>query len=136
MSYAVSAALQSAVFQALTGDATLTGLVGSAIYDAVPSGDLPTLYVSLGGEVVTDASDGTGRGALHKFTLSVVSDAPGFARAKEVAGAICDVLVDADLTLSRGRLSYLNFDRASATRTNTAEGRKIDLRFAARVDDI
>ena len=45
MSYAVSGALQAAVFAALSGDAALAALVGSAIYDAVPAGTVPDLYV-------------------------------------------------------------------------------------------
>ena len=48
MSYAVSAALQEAVFQQLAGDVALGALVGSAIYDALPPGALPSLYVTLG----------------------------------------------------------------------------------------
>ncbi len=135
MSYALASALQTAVFQALYTEPAITTAVGTAIYDAVPSGDVPALYISLGPELATDASDKTGRGALHKFTLTVHSDAPGFAQAKEVAGAVCDALVDADLPMSRGRLVALRFDRATASRTDAGNGRKIDLRFAARVDD-
>ena len=74
MSYGVSAALQAAVYQALLGDATLAGLVGSAIYDALPSGTLPPLYVSLGPEVARDKSDKSGHGAEHEFTISVVTE--------------------------------------------------------------
>ncbi len=44
MSYSVSAALQAAVYQALIGDASLAGLVGTAIYDAIPTGTLPVTY--------------------------------------------------------------------------------------------
>ena len=63
MSYGASSALQSAVFQKLTSDPTLSGLVGTDIFDALPNGTLPETYVLLGGEVVVDASDGTGDGA-------------------------------------------------------------------------
>ena len=47
-----------------------------------------------------------GTGAEHLFTVSVVTEAPGL-RGSPKAGqraAVCDVLQDADLTLSRGRL--------------------------------
>lgn len=135
MSYTLASALQEAVYQALSGDATLGSLLGDAIYDALPSGSLPDLYISLGPETVKDASDKTGRGADHRFTISVMSTAPGFATAKAVAAAACDVLVDANLSLNRGRLVSLTFDRATAKRTDDGNGRQIDLRFRARVED-
>ena len=135
MTYAVSAALQEAVFGALAGDPAVTALVGAHIYDAVPAGDLPGLYVTLGPETVTDASDKSGGGALHRITLLIHSDAPGFRSAKETAAAICDALVDAALPLARGRLIHLGFERASATRRANGPERQIELRFRARVED-
>lgn len=135
MSYAVASALQRAVYQALATDAQLGGLVDGAIYDALPSGRVPDLYVSLGPETVKDASDKSGHGAEHRFTVSVISTAPGFAAAKSVAAAICDALVDADLALDRGRLVSLGFERAAARRIDDGNGRQIDLRFRARVED-
>lgn len=135
MSYGVSAALQAAVFQALAGDAVLTGLVGSAIYDAAPPGIVSGTYVSLGPEEVLDASDATGHGAVHQITVSVVTDAAGFAQAKQAAAAVSDALVDASLTLSRGVLVALNFHRAVAKRVQDADVRRIDLIFRARVCD-
>jgi hypothetical protein len=135
MSYAVSAALQAAMFTALTNDAALNGLVGAAIYDAVPSGALPPLYVSLGPERARDESDVSGFGADHRLTISVVTEVPGFSAAKEVAGAVCDVLHDADLTLSRGRLVSLRFQTARALKIDNATGRRIDLIFRARIED-
>jgi len=135
MSYGVSSALQSAVYQRLSADSTLAALVGSAIYDTVPSGMVPDTYVSLGPEEVRDRSDQTGRGALHFVTVSVVTDAAGFQTAKTVAAAISDALVDAQLILARGRLIYFRFDRAKARRVGAGETRRIDLRFHARVED-
>ncbi|MFK7877433.1 MAG: DUF3168 domain-containing protein [Paracoccaceae bacterium] len=135
MSYAVAAALQTAIYQTLIADTTVSGLIGTAVYDAVPSGAVPDLYISLGPEIASDASDKTGSGALHRFTISVISNAPGFATAKTLAAAICDALVDGDLSLSRGRVVHLNFDKAAAARIGAGNGRKIDLRFAARVED-
>ena len=136
MTYAVSAALQTAVYQSLTGDTTLDGLVGDAIYDAVPAGGLPATYVTLGPEEVTDKSDQTGAGALHKFTVSVVTGQPGFAAAKTVAAAICDALDGADLSLSRGRVVGLWFEKATAGRDGSSDKRRrVDLQFRARVED-
>ncbi|MCW1952352.1 MAG: DUF3168 domain-containing protein [Octadecabacter sp.] len=135
MSYGVSAALQTAIYQALVADATLAGLVGSDIYDALPTGMLPALYVALGPELVKDMSDKTGSGAVHEFTVSVVTDNAGFATAKQAATAVSDVLVDADLALSRGTLVGLSFYRAKAVRVGTADERRIDLTFKAIVQD-
>ncbi|UAB90044.1 DUF3168 domain-containing protein [Ruegeria sp. SCSIO 43209] len=136
MSYGVAAALQAAVFQRLSGDAQVGSLSGGAIYDAVPSGVLPQTYVTLGPEEVRDASDRSGAGALHRFTVSVVSEAAGFSAAKTLAGAVCDALEGAALSLDRGHLVGLWFERASARRTGTGGAiRQIDLRFRARVED-
>ncbi|MEJ6398039.1 DUF3168 domain-containing protein [Yoonia sp. 208BN28-4] len=135
MSYAVSAALQAAVFQQLYTDPVVSGLVGTHVYDAIPAGSVPQLYIALGSETVRDASDKTGGGALHDLTVLVVSDAAGFTKAKEVAGAVSDALVDSDLTLTRGALVWLNFLKARAARVGTGDTRRITLTFRARVDD-
>ena len=135
MSYAMTAPLQQAVFDALTADSGLADLVGSAIFDAAPVGDVPPLYVRLGEEDVRDTSDGSGAGAVHRFRVAVVSIAPGFADAKQVAGAISDILHDADLGLSRGYLVSLQFESATAKFIATAQVRQIDMRFRARVQD-
>lgn len=135
MSYATAAALQTAIYQALRADPALTSLVGDAVYDTLPSGPRPEIYVALGPEVVRDASDKTGDGALHDLTITVVSDLSGFARAKTVAGAVSDALHDADLTMTRGTLVFLNFYRARAVRARNGETRRIDMTFRARVSD-
>ncbi|PWG18272.1 DUF3168 domain-containing protein [Salibaculum griseiflavum] len=135
MSYAISAALQTAIYQALSADADVTALVGTDIYDALPAGTVPSLYIALGPEKASDASDQTGRGARHDFTVSVVTDSAGFASAKAVAAAVSDALVDAPLMLSRGRLVSLRFHRAKAVRVSPGDERRIDLTFRARVDD-
>lgn len=136
MSYAMAAALQTAVYQHLLADAGVGALVGDAIYDALPVGTLPETYVTLGPEDVRDASDQGGDGALHRFTVSVLTSAAGFGAAKTLAAAICDALDDPGLILSRGRVVGVWFERATARRTGTGgETRQIDLRFRARVED-
>ena len=135
MSYAISAALQRAVFAELQADPAVSDVVGGAIYDALPTGALPNLYVSLGPEVVRGADDKTGNGAIHRFVVSVITETPGFSTAKLAAGAVCDVLHDAALTLDRGRLVSMRFERARAVKIDKEAGRKIDLTFRARVED-
>lgn len=135
MSYGVGAALQAAVYQRLAGDGALDALVSGAIHDSIPPGTVTGTYVSLGPEDVRDASDQVGRGALHEFTVSVVTDQAGFQQAKAVAAAVSDALTGANLPLSRGRLIGLWFLSARARRVEKADVRRIDLIFRARVED-
>lgn len=135
MSYGMAAALQAAIYQRLTEDPVLSAMVGGAIYDVVPAGALPATYVSLGPEEVRDASDKSGAGAFHYFTISVVSEQAGFAQAKAAAGAVSDALTAAPFALARGHLVGLWFDRARAQRVGSKDQRRIDLRFTARVQD-
>jgi hypothetical protein len=135
MTYALSADLQKAVYQALKADAALHDQIGDAIYDVVPAGQLPSTYISLGPEDVRDWSDKTGRGARHDFTISVVTDAAGFQTAKVVAGAVTDALAGADAALARGTVVSLSFRRARAVRVEEGNMRRIDLSFRALVAD-
>lgn len=134
MSYAMSAALQAAIYQRLLADAALSALVGTNVFDAAPKGKMPGLFVVLGAEKVRDASDATSTGAWHDLTVAVVTDAAGFQNAKEAAAAVSDALHDAALVLSRGRLVSLRFLQAQAGRESGAK-RRIDLTFRARVED-
>ncbi len=135
MSYGAAAALQAAIYQRLAADPALDALVQGAVHDALPPGPVPPLYVSIGPEDVRDRSDKTGAGALHRFTISVVSTTAGFAEAKAAAAAVSDALTGARLTLARGSLVSLTFDRARARRDGDGNTRRVDLRFRARVDD-
>ncbi len=128
MSYVISAALQKAVFQQLD-------TLSYPVFDAVPSGPLPELYISIGPEEVRDVSDATGTGAVHFFTVTVFSAAPSFAKAKTVAAEVCDTLTGPMPWLDRGRLVGLSFQRARARRVSQGGGRQIELRFRARVED-
>ncbi|KUF11936.1 DUF3168 domain-containing protein [Pseudoponticoccus marisrubri] len=134
MTYALSGPLQAAVYARLSGDAALDALVGDHVYDALPAGPLPALYVALGPERVRDASDGSDGGALHDFIVSVVTGSAGFQGAKQAAAAISDALCGAEMTLSRGQVVGLWFLKAKAAR-ETGGLRRIDLTFRARVED-
>jgi hypothetical protein len=131
MSYAGAAALQAAIYQRLTAT---TALAGVPIHDALPPGAGAGTFVLIGPEEVRDASDKTGPGAEHRFVVSVISDGTGFQAAKTVAVAVSDALVGASLILARGRLVYLVFQRARASRIDEGEVRRIDLTFAARLE--
>ncbi|MCU0801102.1 MAG: DUF3168 domain-containing protein [Rhodobacteraceae bacterium] len=130
MSYAVSAALQVAVYGRLAGFPALSGV---PVHDAVPAGGGTGTFVLIGPEEVVDQSDKTGDGAEHRLMISVISDATGFLAAKTAAVAVSDALVDANLTLSRGVLISMLFVKASARRIDEGDTRRIDLTFRARV---
>jgi Protein of unknown function (DUF3168) len=133
MSYGMTAALQAAVYGVLNADAGLAAIVGPAVYDAMPPGPQPEIYVTLGPEKVRDKSDGSEGGALHEFSVSVVTKGAGFHLAKQAAAAVSDAVLAAPLSLSRGRVSRIHFYRATAVRTNA--NRRIDIWFRARLDE-
>ncbi|MCB2129009.1 MAG: DUF3168 domain-containing protein [Rhodobacteraceae bacterium] len=135
MSYGAAAALQAAIYQQLVADTALDALVSGAIYDSIPPGTVTGTYVSIGPEDVRDASDQTGRGAFHEFTVSVVTDQAGFQQAKAVAAAVSDALTGATLAMARGHLVGLWFLKARARRVEKADIRRIDLTFRARIED-
>lgn len=135
MTYGVASALQMAVYQQLADDPGIAALVGTSIFDALPSGTLPPLYIVLGSENARDASDKTGGGAVHEFTVTIVTESAGFSSAKVTAAAVSDALVDADLVLTRGALISLNFYKAKAARVGTGDVRQINMIFRARVAD-
>lgn len=132
MSYAATVALQEAVYAALIADTQVATLSEGEIYDALPPGPVPPIYISLGPERVRDASDVLGDGAIHDFPVTVVSDATGFHMAKQIASAVSDALTGADLILSRGVLIALNFRSARARRVGG--GREIEVWFRAYID--
>ena len=137
MSYAAGVALQAAVYQHLRTDAALTGLVGDAIYDAMPVEAPSGVYVSLGPEDATDAGDMTARGSRHDFVISVLSgsdESDGFGAVKEVAGAVSEALETGGLALDQGLLAGLWFLRARARRVENGGARRVDLTFRARID--
>lgn len=137
MSFAASVALQGAVYQQLRTDPALHDLVGDAIFDAMPVDTPNGVFVSLGPEEVRDAGDMTAAGSRHDFIVSVLSGADqavGFAAVKAAAAAVAETLDQAQLELSRGRLTALWFLRARARRVEKGAARRVDLTFRARID--
>ena len=135
MSYGLSAALQTALFGALEADAELTSMVGTAVFDTMPTGTTPDMFVALGPEDVVEQADGTSPGANHDLQVTVVTTGTGFLGAKQVAGRVSDILTNEDLSLSRGNLVQLRFRKAKARRDTTDGSRRIDMWFRARVTD-
>lgn len=134
MSYASAQTLQGALYTTLLAAPSITDRVGTAVFDTVPHGSVPPLYVTLGQEDALARGDGTGVLTRYRVSLAVVSEAAGFAEAKALAGAIGDVLDGATLDLAPEALLSLRFERAQARRTDRNRRRRIDLRFTALVD--
>lgn len=135
MSYMHSASLQKALYSALTSSSELNGLISGHVFDAMPSGTLPDLFVSLGAETVQDISDKTAMASLHDVTISVITTYSGFLEAKIVASAIGKVLLSHGIELDQAHLTYLNFQRANARRDTDSQTRRIDMVFRARIDN-
>lgn len=131
MSYQSAAALQTAIYGALTAAPALAGV---AVVDAMPPGTAPGSFVLIGPEVVVDQSDISGAGAEHRFQLSVISDAPGFMPAKAMAGAVSDAVLGGGMVLGAGHLVGVQFLRATARRIGQGQTRRIDLTFRARIE--
>lgn len=137
MSYAISAALQQAVFDALSANAALGALV-AGIYDAPPaSTGLPPAgtYITLGDDTAKDRSSSTHKGATLDFEVNIHSDFAGFSAAKAVAAEVVDTLAWADLPLTRGALVNLKFLKSWTRRGAAPETRRIALVFRAILDD-
>ena len=133
MSYATGAALQAAIYDALTTDPALFDVVGHAVHDAEP--DAPSdLFVFLGEERVRDRSDASGAGATHLLRVSAVTTRNGFAAVKAAAARVCEILDGARLPLDRGRLVSLRFQGARAVRDRAGGTRRVDVTFRARTE--
>jgi hypothetical protein len=121
MMSASAVSLRTAIRGALAADAPLGSLLGGAkIYDEPPrSVDLP--YVTLGQDVISDASTATERSDEHALTLHVWSRQGGHKQAHLIAAAVLEALVDAPLILDGHRLANLRFIVADVRRE--ADGR-------------
>ena len=113
---ASAAALRAAIHDALAADTPLTSLLGGArIYDEPPR-DAALPYVTLGEDVIADASTASEPGDEHALTLHAWSRQGGHREAHLIAGALLEALVDAPLALDGHRLANLRFIVADVRR--------------------
>ncbi|MGS4944233.1 DUF3168 domain-containing protein [Meridianimarinicoccus sp. RP-17] len=131
MTYALAAPLQAAVHERLTGDPALAGV---PVFDSTPGETVASVHVVLGSEDVRDRSDKTGRAAQHRFVLTVAGDGGGFHALKQTAAAV-EAALGAGLTLARGRVAFLRFERAVARRDRDGTRRRVEMTFRALLDD-
>lgn len=101
--------LRAAIRDALVNDSPLVALLGGEkIYDEPPR-DAALPYVTLGEDVIADASTSTEPGGEHALTLHVWSRQGGHREAHVIAGAVLEALVDAPLALDGHHLANLRF---------------------------
>jgi Protein of unknown function (DUF3168) len=121
MSTAASAALRTAIHDALCADAALMGLLsGPKIYDEPPRA-VAFPYITLGEARVADFSAGSEPGEEHQLTLHAWSRQGGHREAHLIAGALLQALDDAPLNLADHTLINLRFSVADVRRE--ADGR-------------
>jgi hypothetical protein len=121
MPTASSAALRSAIYDALRGDSALVALLGGPnIYDEPPR-QAAFPYVTLGEARMANFSAGEARAEEHQLTLHAWSRHGGHREAHLIAGALLQALDDAPLSLSGHRL--VNFRFATADVRREADGR-------------
>lgn len=139
MTYALSWPLQQGVFQLLSNDAGVAALTGGRIHDAPlpPEAEAEPdgIYVTLGDETARDWSTATDSGAVHLVSIFVHAPRRGFAEAKQVAGAISDVLLSGAMALSRGRVVLVRFVEARTRRQENGALRRIEMRFRILIED-
>lgn len=129
-------ALQVAVFEALAGDATLTGLLGGArVYDGAPrNAEAP--YVHLGEVTARDWSTATEAGSEVTFAVVAWSRAEGRSQALAIAERATALLHDAALTVAGFRLVNLRHLTTETARSDKPEGRRAVARFRARMEAV
>jgi hypothetical protein len=100
MSGEASISVQTAIYSALTGDATLTGKV-TGVYDSVPD-ETSFPYVAIGDDTVRDFSTNTFSGEEMTLTIHIWSRDRGRKNTKSIMADIYRVLHKANLSLTNG----------------------------------
>lgn len=125
-----------ALFETLTADSALTGLLGGAkIYDDVPR-DTEFPYLVFGQSLQREWSTGTDDAAEHLFTLHVWSRANGRRETHEIMDVIRGRLQDAVLTLDDHRLINLRHEFSDARRGSDGETYQGILRYRAVTEPV
>lgn len=109
--------IQTAVYTLLSADATLMGLIGSRLYDAVPASGSAYPYVIVGDgfEVRSDTFQKRGREAFIDISVwdidagtSGTSSKAGYSQVHTIANRIALVLGDTESTMTVAGYSSVN----------------------------
>lgn len=112
-------ALQAAVFTALTGDATLQGLIGNParVYDAVPQ-DAVFPYAVIGQVSGKPWDTKTSDGMEAVLEVHTWSRYAGMKEAKDIMAAVTAVLDDQALSVAGHTLVNLRFESSQTSLEN------------------
>lgn len=131
MTYAFSAALQASLHAALTAHPEVAALAVGGVHDEPPreahGRDARGPYLLIGDETAQAWGAADTAGAAHTVEIAAVGTALGFSGLKQLAGAVCDVVL-APLPVAGGRVVSAAF-LGARTRRGRASARRIDLRF-------
>lgn len=127
-------ALQAALFQALSGDAVITSLIGgSKVFDGAPrNAEAP--YLHLGEMRARDWSTGTEAGSEIDFAVVAWSRLPGRSEGMAISDRVIALLHDQALDLDDHRLVNLRHVATETARSDKPEGRRTVARFRAVVE--
>ena len=123
--------LQAAIFERLTGDATLTGFIGAdGVTDRIlPRPKLPLVVLrSIDSSDYGTASEG---GEMHIVSIEVWSEAAGNREAQAIAARVCALLDDAPFALDGAHLVSILHRTTSQRRDSKSRFHRAELRFRA-----
>lgn len=129
--YAVLA-LQTALYQKLTGDATLMALIED-VHDHVPE-DAHFPYIALSEPDSSDASFLGLQGMETVFPLLIISRARGRKEALTIAARVYALLHDGSMTVSGQTLVQSRFVRQQTNLLGDGVTRRIEMQFALRTE--
>ncbi|MFP5075731.1 DUF3168 domain-containing protein [Rhizobium sp. YIM 134829] len=123
--------LQAAIFAKLSGDATLTGLIGpGGITDRLTTpGPRPSLR--FGPVESADYSTSTETGEEHRLTIEVRGEEGGHRSVQAVAARLRTLLHAQPLTLVTQTLVNLRHERTRTRRDGEVRGHRAELTFRA-----
>lgn len=126
--------IQGAVYDVLSGDATLAGLV-EGVFDEVPEGT-PYPYVTIGEalEQPDNSHDRFGRQTV--LTLHVWTDTRGFSKATEITSRLVALLDHQPLTITGHHHVVTRYEFAQTLRDPEPHVRHIPIRFRVLTEQV
>lgn len=123
--------VQAAIYEALSNDAALTGLLGGThIFDAVPAGQAPP-YLVFGPATYRDWSTGTEPGLEQELSLIVWTQPNGRKQAMEIAEQVLIALGPLPQALAENTIVNFAHTLTSAQLDRREQAFRVALNFRA-----